>query len=223
MKYNRLNVLKLPLGSTTIFRWLWNFLQAFPTVSLTELVNSAVIHTFSPSLVSHRILEMMSSQKCSHRQHWVLLDHDTESACQTLGLTGATLSIQGCTTSSRLFDVRHRVKSETKWVDEWMYKVTIVKEHRKHHDVDWVFGFPDYRYIMWQNWARQWLFTIWSWQNIFSLRMNRVVSDQEDACACSKALQRGLSYCSSWSVLKFSPFACGMRNCKYRHELRPCV
>ena len=42
------------------------------------------------------------------------------------------------------------VKSETIWEDKWKHTITIVSDNPKHSDVDWVFGFHHYCYILWR-------------------------------------------------------------------------
>ena len=41
------------------------------------------------------------------------------------------------------------VESKTMWEDDWRHNVTLAIDHRIHHDVEWMFGFHQYQYILW--------------------------------------------------------------------------
>ena len=45
----------------------------------------------------------------------------------------------------KLLDVGLRVQSDAIWKDEWRH-ITIARDHLKHHDLVWVFGFHQYEY-----------------------------------------------------------------------------
>ena len=34
------------------------------------------------------------------------------------------------------------------WEDDWMYNVTVASDQPKNYDVDWVFGFHQYKYYI---------------------------------------------------------------------------
>ena len=40
------------------------------------------------------------------------------------------------------------VESEAMGEDDWRHNFTITSDHPKHHDMDWVFGFHHYQYIL---------------------------------------------------------------------------
>ena len=40
------------------------------------------------------------------------------------------------------------VESEAMWEDEWRHDIIITSGNPKHYDVDWVFGFHHYKYIL---------------------------------------------------------------------------
>ena len=70
----------------------------------------------------------------------------------------------------QILDVGLRVESETTWEIEWRHNITIDSYFSKRQDVDWVFGFHHYWYILWgQNKPTVVLWVhIWAWQKFFS-------------------------------------------------------
>ena len=44
-------------------------------------------------------------------------------------------------------DVGYQVESEDRWETKWRHNGTIVSNHPKHHNVDWVFCFNSYEYV----------------------------------------------------------------------------
>ena len=95
------------------------------------------------------MLGVIWSQKLLQSQHWVLL----------LVWHDAVLLLDVGSFSSHSFDqekhkllqvlvVGHCIDSEVMWEDEWRHDVTIVSDHPKHNDVNRVFGFHQYQYIL---------------------------------------------------------------------------
>ena len=142
---------KLPLASTIASRWLWNLLLAFPTVSLRELVNAAVIFAFS-SCPTHKnqaelqsgeldsqMLEVMWVQKFSGSQLWILL-----LVLPYIGSSSGHPLNPGQYHLFQALDVDLHFEPENMWEDEWRRNITIASDHTKYYDVHWVFGFHQY-------------------------------------------------------------------------------
>ena len=121
-------------------------------------------------------------------------------------------------------NVGPRVESEAIWEAEWKHNVTIVSDHPKLHDVDWIFGFHHYQYILWgQNKP-----TVVLWVHylilaeIFSSKKknNKICSVGGDAFVYSKSFQRSFFFsCPSWPGIKIGSFSSCMRNSECRHIL----
>ena len=93
---------------------------------------------------------VMWLQKFSNCQDWVLL----------LGWYSAALlsDIEYSNSQSfnsvqhylfQAFNVSLHVECVAMKEDEWRHNVIIVSDHPKYHDVDWVFDFHPYQYILW--------------------------------------------------------------------------
>ena len=73
-------------------------------------------------------------------------------------------------------EVSLRLESVAILEDELRHKVTVAIEHPKHHDVDWIFGFNQYWYILWGN--KFFEFIIWFELKCFSSKNKKTKPKQ---------------------------------------------
>ena len=86
-------------------------------------------------------------QKYYDRKDWVflLVWHGAVTRCRVFQQPHSRL---GAVLIPRKINVSFHVEFEAIWEDEWNYNVVIASDHSKRHDVDWVFAFRQYQYIL---------------------------------------------------------------------------
>ena len=164
----------MPWASTTASKQFQNLLQAFPMVFLFESIKAAVNITFSWSLLLHRIFFLpfnrtshitikMIALWCGGRpqlrgdmvtENFQRAKTDFFCLCDMVRSRVARRRVfQQPTSRSWLPQpcsgtCRFCVVSETMCEDEWRHNITIASDHPKHYDVDLVFRFHLYRWII---------------------------------------------------------------------------
>ena len=104
-------------------------------------------------------------------------------------------------------DIGLHVEFEAMWEDESRYNITIASDYSKHHEVDWVFGFHQYWYILWI------LCKPMVDLSVYHLFLAEIFLIWNKTKACLDAgdawvglLQHGLSFCLSWPMIKIGLF-----------------